>query len=212
MESKRPKSATDKFKKMRNLLRSTSTLFNKIYKNGTKNVSRFVRQVKDIYYNLKNGIQSTIYYIPIIWKSRSFDHAFCLSLYIESLVRLEKEIQKGPHEDSEKTAKQLRLIIQLLKTYLESDLTATGSQSLNKLLLEYKLTEEDLNIDFKNMKEVKPGLYSLLMVYESKLSKAKAKEFSNKKYEIYKKDEELKRFYYKKALILLYQKSERFWV
>lgn len=56
-----------------------------------------MRKLKRKLRDIKYGIQSIWYYLPIIWRSRDWDYVYTDELYLHSLKRLFKGLEKRQH-------------------------------------------------------------------------------------------------------------------
>lgn len=212
MEQKRSGAIIKKLKEVRRDLQRRSTLFKNFYKDRASDLSSALWETLVIpVLELKASISSVLYYLPVIWKSRNWDHGYCLDLYVHSLKRLRKGLATSKIRDNSLEVRQIDLIIKLLKSYNNDDMTKSTENLVKNLLQKYGLHEDDLNFDFETAKESKPGLFAVKFKYESILTKEDCDSFKQEYVRLIHDDSIKKRMYFKKALILIYQKSGKFW-
>lgn len=209
MESKGSGSISSYINQVLGYIREQCSVLKELLEDGTPNLSRAVRKVRDAYYDVKGGIKSIIYYLPVIWKSREWDHSYCLDLYIASLRRLKKSLQNSEVVDASVEVKNLDLIIKMLSVYNNEDDTKTYKKGRAELLKKYGLTEKDMEFDLSPADS--RGLHRVSFRYEKLLTEKQLHDFSNSSSSLYKEELSRKRDYFKRALIMVYQKSHRFW-
>lgn len=210
MEQKRSVSVRASFQKMFGYLRTKCTVFKEVLEDGSWFLSSPLRNIRDIYFDVTNGVKSVVYYLPIIWKSRNWDHGFCLDLYIASLKRLRSCLKNSEVADMSNEVKELNLIIKMLSVYNSEEHTNTYKKEEAELFKRFNLKSSDMAFDF-SLKPSVSGLTPVRFIYEKKLSGAQRIEFSKAHNKLYLEENDRKNQYFKKALIMIYRKSNRFW-
>lgn len=78
-----------------------------------------------MYWNIRNGLIAVRYWLPVIWRWRSWDWEYSLEVFIHSLRALDKAISKGPHLSREKDSRRLRETIELLDRIRKDEFIST---------------------------------------------------------------------------------------
>jgi len=131
-----------------------------------------------IYRYLKHGIKNLIYWFPVIWQDRNFDHYYLSSILRYKLNDMVK-YYNGPHAwgvDAPKLAHEMKVCVIILDRIIKDDYNREGYDAHDKKWGE-------LVFDFDT-----PG--NLLLKRSKRVTKEE-EEIEQKEYsEIYKKEEE----------------------
>lgn len=63
-------------------------------------------RIKDLYYDIKQGLRSLIRYFPIVWKTRDWDYYYLFEMQKFQLELLLKIIKKGHEIDETRIPKE----------------------------------------------------------------------------------------------------------
>lgn len=81
-----------------------------------------IHRVKELFYDIKYGIKSLLFYFPVIWKDRSWDYVFMLMLEQHKLKQMLEHHEKyRTFEEVENVIRDLKLCIELLDIVIEDD-------------------------------------------------------------------------------------------
>ena len=90
--------------------------------------------IRNLYYNIQEGIENIILYLPTIWQDRNFDYVYLYRIIHKKLEIMEKHM-KSEHcwdANAEKTAKQVRICKNLLKRLVESNYLNSALSNYHK--------------------------------------------------------------------------------
>lgn len=104
-----------------------------------------MKKIKELYYNIKDGIINLIFWIPIIWKDRDFDSFYMYTMYYK---KLEKMINYFESENCvgyigiEKDIKRMKICKYILQRLVDSDINTYD----NYLRMIYRYNNIDVNL------------------------------------------------------------------
>jgi len=126
----------------------------------------------NIYRYLKYGIKNLIYWFPIIWYDRNFDHYY-LSIILKHKLKDMAKFYNSPHawgEDAPKLAEQMETCVTILDRIIEDDYNREGydvhDEKWGELIFDRgtegqillkrtkRITEEEEEIEQKEYSEV----------------------------------------------------------
>lgn len=91
------------------------------------------KYIKDPYYDIKNGIKSLKYWLPIIWKDRSWDYYYTYIVMRHSIKRLHDTINKNRrHIGCERDIKRMKICLHLLDRIINDDYHENVFKNHNK--------------------------------------------------------------------------------
>lgn len=80
------------------------------------------KKIRNFIISIKDGIENIIIWFPIIWKDRDWDQWFLYTILKFKLSNMEKYYRKyGISANSEKTANQIKICVDLLGRLLEDE-------------------------------------------------------------------------------------------
>jgi len=76
--------------------------------------------IRNLFRNIKYGIENLILWFPIIWRDRNWDHVYIYDIFRHKLDLMEKNIRKyGNHVDAEKDSDKIKICVNLLDRLLK---------------------------------------------------------------------------------------------
>lgn len=114
-----------------------------------------MRKLKELYYEVSIGISNIIYYLPLIWKDRSWDYTYNYRFLKVKLQKQREDILKySNHINATRDAKQIQVCINLLdrlenKEYDDSLFDSRGG--MQPLYYKVKSGINPMNIRIRNM-------------------------------------------------------------
>ncbi len=79
-----------------------------------------IRKIKEAPRNIKRGVKSLIYWLPIIWQSNWWDFGYLLDLMEHQIKRMRNNWDDAHYVDSEKEKKQMEDTLKLLDQFNDS--------------------------------------------------------------------------------------------
>lgn len=105
-------------------------------------------KITDFFKNCKYGIMNLIIWFHVIWKDRDWDQWYLYNILRFKLERMEKiQREYGCHNDSNKTADQIKLCINLLSRLIDDNYLINALKPHEKKWGESKMTFTPLSDD-----------------------------------------------------------------
>jgi len=103
-----------------------------------------IDKIKNIYYNIKDGIENLINWIPIIWNDRDFDHAYFHIIMLHKLKNMEKFFRSdcAYSVNAIKDADNIKYTINLLERIVNNDYTQEALKPFYEKYPDYKFEFE----------------------------------------------------------------------
>ena len=99
-----------------------------------------INTIKDIYYNIKYGIENLINWFSIIWRDRDFDHCFFHEIMLHKLKNMEKFFRSdyAYSVNANKDADNIKHAINLLERIVNNDYTQEALKLFYEKYPDYK--------------------------------------------------------------------------
>ena len=113
--------------------------------------------------------------IRILWNNEDWDSVYLLDLMRWKLKRMEPVIRNGLHVRGEEDARRIRVCIELLDRYIDTD--HVDDEELSELLDTIEITEEghivspnrkQINSRYKHLQQIEEQQWELLFSYLQK--------------------------------------------
>lgn len=134
-----------------------------------------------LYRSIKEGIDNLIYWFPIIWQDRDFDHYYLIAILRHKMKSMVK-FYNGPHAwslDAPKLAHQMKVCEIILDRLIEDDYNREGYDTHDEKWGELEFTTDDKTGRFticrknRNMnEELEQEEYKTVWEKEEELRKA----------------------------------------
>lgn len=87
-----------------------------------------IRKIKDAPRNIKRGVKSLIYWLPIIWKSNWWDFGYLMDLMEHQLKLMRDNWDDACYVNSEKEKQQIVETLKLLEAFNDCDFDFESEQ------------------------------------------------------------------------------------
>lgn len=115
-----------------------------------------LKKLRNLYYNIRNGLENLLIWLPVIWKDRDFDEYYVFKLLYKKFENMEKFFNSEFtwSADAKKMAQEIKIAKNLVKRIIDDNY-------LENALTEYHKKYGDLKYSFKQV-EGQPNLVKLI--------------------------------------------------